>query len=168
LSPAAFATFGVVVHAPLTAPTIAIDMTSNPAMTVPVDIAAILGTLASRVVCEAPVYAAMSHQFLLVVAPTGRVELEAVEVVSHILLRCRLTMRSPRSGGRGEYVTASQEDMPSTSHERRSFDRSLHAPHLWATDFGFMEPFQANAASRVSGSGGQRINLLLDDRMNHH
>ena len=70
--------FSGVVQAPLTATAIVIEMTSNPAMTVPVGVAAILGTLASRLVCKEPVYAAMSHQFLLVVEPKPVVEPEAV------------------------------------------------------------------------------------------
>jgi H+/Cl- antiporter ClcA len=69
--------FSGVVQAPLTATAIVIEMTSNPAMTVPVGVAAILGTLASRLVCKEPVYAAMSHQFLLVVEPKPVVEPEA-------------------------------------------------------------------------------------------
>lgn len=70
---AAFAMIGMagyfsgVVQSPLTAAAIVIEMTSNPAMSVPVGVAAILGTLASRLVCKEPVYAAMAHQFLLVV-----------------------------------------------------------------------------------------------------
>jgi len=70
--------FSGVVQAPLTATAIVIEMTSNPAMTVPVGIAAILGTLASRVVCKEPVYAAMSHQFLSVLEPKPVVEPEAI------------------------------------------------------------------------------------------
>jgi len=70
---AAFAMIGMagyfagVVQSPLTATAIVIEMTSNPAMTVPVGIAAILGTFASRMVCKEPVYHAMSRQFLRVV-----------------------------------------------------------------------------------------------------
>lgn len=59
--------FSGVVQSPLTATAIVIEMTSNPAMTVPVGIAAILGTMASRLVCKEPVYHAMAHQFLRVV-----------------------------------------------------------------------------------------------------
>jgi H+/Cl- antiporter ClcA len=70
--------FSGVVQAPLTATAIVIEMTSNPAMTVPVGVAAILGTLASRMICKEPVYAAMSHQFLLIVEPKPVVEPEAV------------------------------------------------------------------------------------------
>lgn len=70
---AAFAMIGMagyfagVVQSPLTATAIVIEMTSNPAMTVPVGVAAILGTMASRVVCKEPVYHAMAQQFLRVV-----------------------------------------------------------------------------------------------------
>lgn len=73
LSVSAFAMVGMagyfsgVVQSPLTATAIVIEMTSNPSMTVPVGIAAILGTMASRLVCKEPVYHAMSHQFLRVV-----------------------------------------------------------------------------------------------------
>lgn len=72
---AAFAMIGMagyfagVVQAPLTATVIVIEMTSNPAMTVPVTIAAILGTMASRLVCKEPVYHAMAQQFLRVIEP---------------------------------------------------------------------------------------------------
>lgn len=59
--------FAGVVQSPLTATAIVIEMTSNPSMTVPVGVAAILGTLASRLVCKEPVYHAMAHQFLRVV-----------------------------------------------------------------------------------------------------
>lgn len=59
--------FAGVVQSPLTAVVIVIEMTSDPAMTVPVGIAAILGTMASRLVCKEPVYHALSHQFLRVV-----------------------------------------------------------------------------------------------------
>lgn len=59
--------FSGVVQSPLTAAAIVIEMTSDPSMTVPVGIAAILGTMASRLVCKEPVYHAMSHQFLRVV-----------------------------------------------------------------------------------------------------
>lgn len=59
--------FSGVVQSPLTASAMVIEMTSNPAMTVPVGIAAILGTMASRLVCKEPVYHAMAHQFLRVV-----------------------------------------------------------------------------------------------------
>ncbi len=59
--------FSGVVQSPLTAAVIVIEMTSDPSMTVPVGIAAILGTMASRLVCKEPVYHAMSHQFLRVV-----------------------------------------------------------------------------------------------------
>jgi H+/Cl- antiporter ClcA len=59
--------FSGVVQSPLTATAIVIEMTSNSAMTVPVGIAAILGTMASRLVCKEPVYHAMAHQFLRVV-----------------------------------------------------------------------------------------------------
>ncbi len=59
--------FSGVVQSPLTATAIVIEMTSNPAMTVPVGIAAILGTMASRLVCKEPVYHAMAHQFLRIV-----------------------------------------------------------------------------------------------------
>lgn len=59
--------FSGVVQSPLTATAIVIEMTSNPSMTVPVGIAAFLGTMASRLVCKEPVYHAMSHQFLRVV-----------------------------------------------------------------------------------------------------
>ncbi|MCF3948607.1 chloride channel protein [Acidiphilium iwatense] len=59
--------FSGVVQSPLTATAIVIEMTSNPAMTVPVGIAAILGTMASRLVCKEPVYHAMAHQFLRVI-----------------------------------------------------------------------------------------------------
>lgn len=59
--------FSGVVQSPLTATAIVIEMTSNPAMTVPVGIAAILGTMASRLVCKEPVYHAMAKQFLRVV-----------------------------------------------------------------------------------------------------
>ncbi len=72
--------FSGVVQAPLTATAIVIEMTSNPAMTVPVGVAAILGTLASRLVCKEPVYAAMSHQFLLVVAQKPVVGPDAVDI----------------------------------------------------------------------------------------
>ncbi|MGC9268694.1 chloride channel protein [Acidiphilium sp.] len=71
---AAFAMIGMagyfsgVVQSPLTATAIVIEMTSNPAMTVPVGLAAILGTLASRLVCKEPVYHAMAQQFLRVIA----------------------------------------------------------------------------------------------------
>jgi H+/Cl- antiporter ClcA len=74
--------FSGVVQSPLTATAIVIEMTSNPAMTVPVGVAAILGTLASRLVCKEPVYAAMSHQFLLVVEPKQMVEPEAFGIAS--------------------------------------------------------------------------------------
>jgi H+/Cl- antiporter ClcA len=73
--------FSGVVQAPLTATAIVIEMTSNPAMTVPVGVAAILGTLASRLVCKEPVYAAMSHQFLLVVEQKLVVERDALEIL---------------------------------------------------------------------------------------
>lgn len=82
---AAFAMIGMagyfsgVVQAPLTATAIVIEMTSNPAMTVPVGVAAILGTLASRLICKEPVYAAMSHQFLLVVEHKPVVESTAAD-----------------------------------------------------------------------------------------
>ncbi len=56
--------FSGVVQSPLTATAIVIEMTANPAMTVPVGIAAILGTMASRLVCKTPVYHAMAQQFL--------------------------------------------------------------------------------------------------------
>jgi H+/Cl- antiporter ClcA len=59
--------FSGVVQSPLTAAVIVIEMTSDPSMTVPVGIAAILGTMASRLVCKEPVYHAMSHQFLRIV-----------------------------------------------------------------------------------------------------
>lgn len=59
--------FAGVVQSPLTAAVIVIEMTSDPSMSVPVGIAAILGTMASRLVCKEPVYHAMSHQFLRVV-----------------------------------------------------------------------------------------------------
>ncbi|MDE2517687.1 MAG: chloride channel protein [Rhodospirillales bacterium] len=59
--------FAGVVQSPLTATAIVIEMTSNPSMTVPVGVAAILGTMASRLVCKEPVYHAMAHQFLRVV-----------------------------------------------------------------------------------------------------
>lgn len=59
--------FSGVVQSPLTAAAIVIEMTSDPQMTVPVGIAAILGTMASRLVCKEPVYHAMAHQFLRVV-----------------------------------------------------------------------------------------------------
>lgn len=72
--------FSGVVQAPLTATAIVIEMTSNPAMTVPVGIAAILGTLASRLICKEPVYAAMSHQFLLVVEQKPMVEPDAADI----------------------------------------------------------------------------------------
>ncbi len=72
---AAFAMIGMagyfagVVQAPLTATVIVIEMTSDPAMTVPVGIAAILGTLSSRLICKQPVYHAMAQQFLRVIEP---------------------------------------------------------------------------------------------------
>jgi Voltage gated chloride channel len=49
-------------------------------MTVPVGVAAILGTLAPRLVCREPVYAAMSHQFLLVVEREPVLEPNAVGI----------------------------------------------------------------------------------------
>jgi H+/Cl- antiporter ClcA len=74
--------FSGVVQAPLTATAIVIEMTSNPAMTVPVGVAAILGTLASRLVCKEPVYAAMSHQFLLVVEHKPLIEPDAADIAA--------------------------------------------------------------------------------------
>jgi H+/Cl- antiporter ClcA len=59
--------FSGVVQSPLTATAIVIEMTSNPAMTVPVGIAAIIGTMTSRLICKEPVYHAMSQQFLRVI-----------------------------------------------------------------------------------------------------
>ncbi len=59
--------FAGVVQSPLTATAIVIEMTSNPAMTVPVGIAAIIGTMTSRLICKEPVYHAMSQQFLRVI-----------------------------------------------------------------------------------------------------
>ncbi|HET9146685.1 MAG TPA: chloride channel protein [Acetobacteraceae bacterium] len=59
--------FSGVVQSPLTATIIVIEMTSNPAMTVPVGAAAFLGTAASRLICPQPVYHALSTQFLRVV-----------------------------------------------------------------------------------------------------
>lgn len=74
--------FSGVVQSPLTATAIVIEMTSNPAMTVPVGVAAILGTLASRLVCKEPVYAAMSHQFLLVAGPKSPAAPDAVRIAT--------------------------------------------------------------------------------------
>ncbi|MHB1304741.1 MAG: chloride channel protein [Acidiphilium sp.] len=70
--------FSGVVQSPLTATVIVIEMTSNPAMSVPVGIASILGTMASRLVCKEPVYHAMSRQFLRVVEHKPVVEPNAV------------------------------------------------------------------------------------------
>jgi H+/Cl- antiporter ClcA len=72
--------FSGVVQSPLTATAIVIEMTSNPAMTVPVGIAAILGTMASRLVCKQPVYHAMALQFLRVVQHKPAKELNTAGV----------------------------------------------------------------------------------------
>jgi Voltage gated chloride channel len=72
--------FSGVVQARLAATAIVIEMTNNPAMTVPVGAAEILGTLASRLVCREPVYAAMSHPFLLVVEQEPVLEPNAVGI----------------------------------------------------------------------------------------
>lgn len=71
--------FSGVVQSPLTATAIVIEMTSNPAMTVPVGLAAVLGTMASRLVCKQPVYHAMSHQFLRVIERKPEDNLRAAE-----------------------------------------------------------------------------------------
>lgn len=72
--------FSGVVQSPLTAAAIVIEMTSDPAMAVPVGIASILGTMASRLVCKEPVYHAMAHQFLRVVEHEPVAEPNAVGI----------------------------------------------------------------------------------------
>jgi H+/Cl- antiporter ClcA len=59
--------FAGVVQSPFTATIIVIEMTSNPAMIVPVGVAAFIGSAASRLVCPQPIYHALSAQFLRVV-----------------------------------------------------------------------------------------------------
>jgi H+/Cl- antiporter ClcA len=56
--------FSGVVQSPFTATVIVIEMTSDPAMTVPVGLAALIGALTSRLVCREPAYHAMAAQFL--------------------------------------------------------------------------------------------------------
>jgi len=55
------------VQSPFTATVIVVEMTSDPAMTVPVGLAALIGAYASRLVCPEPAYHAMAAQFLRVV-----------------------------------------------------------------------------------------------------
>jgi H+/Cl- antiporter ClcA len=59
--------FSGVVQSPFTATVIVVEMTSDPAMTVPVGLAALIGAYASRLVCPEPAYHAMAAQFLRVV-----------------------------------------------------------------------------------------------------
>ncbi len=56
--------FSGVVQAPITATIIVIEMTSDLTMAVPVGIAAILGTIGSRLICPEPIYHAMAREFL--------------------------------------------------------------------------------------------------------
>ncbi len=56
--------FSGVVQSPLTATVIVIEMTSDPAMTVPVGLAALIGALTSRLLCPEPAYHAMAANFL--------------------------------------------------------------------------------------------------------
>lgn len=74
--------FSGVVQSPLTATVIVIEMTSNPAMTVPVGIAAFLGAAASRIICPQPIYHALSTQFLRVVEKQPGGSAESIPTVS--------------------------------------------------------------------------------------
>jgi H+/Cl- antiporter ClcA len=56
--------FSGVVQSPLTATVIVIEMTADPAMTVPVGLAALIGAVVSRLVCKEPAYHAMAANFL--------------------------------------------------------------------------------------------------------
>jgi len=56
--------FSGVVQSPLTATVIVIEMTADPAMTVPVGLAALIGAVTSRLVCQQPAYHAMAANFL--------------------------------------------------------------------------------------------------------
>jgi H+/Cl- antiporter ClcA len=60
--------FSGVVQSPFTATVIVIEMTSDPAMTVPVGLAALVGAFCSRLVCREPAYHAMAGNFLKAVA----------------------------------------------------------------------------------------------------
>jgi len=60
--------FAGVVQSPLTAAVIVVEMTSDPAMTVAVGLAAVIGSFSSKLVCPKPIYAAMADQFFAAVA----------------------------------------------------------------------------------------------------
>ncbi len=60
--------FAGVVQSPLTATVIVIEMTADPAMTVPVGLAALIGAVVSRLVCREPAYHAMAANFLRALA----------------------------------------------------------------------------------------------------